>query len=259
MTSYRLPVLFVGHGNPMNALGNSEYAAGWRSMVEDIPRPDAILCISAHWETWGTGVSTNPHPVTIHDFYGFPEELYQIQYPCPGSPDFAHEAAQGIRKTEVSFDRQRGLDHGAWAVIIHMYPGADIPVFQLSLDASKLPRFHYELADEISHLRDRDVLVIGSGNLVHNLYEADFGGDRDPFDWAIAFDRKVRDLIVDADHETLVDYERLGEEARLSIPSNEHYLPLLYVLGMRKKEEPVAFFNERIVMRSVSMRSLRIG
>jgi len=254
-----MPALFVGHGNPMNAIGNNEFAKGWRLMVEDIPKPDAILCISAHWETWGTGVTAGSLPVTIHDFYGFPEELYQIRYPCPGSPGIARETAQTISGTGVTLDNRRGLDHGAWAVIIHMYPKADVPVFQLSLDVSKPPRFHYKLSGEISHLRERNVLVIGSGNLVHNLYMADFGENVEPFDWAIEFDRKARDLILEADHGKLVDYRSLGEEAQLSIPSNEHYLPLLYVLGLSQKGEPVSFFNEQVVMGSVSMRSLRIG
>ncbi|UCG37730.1 MAG: 4,5-DOPA dioxygenase extradiol [bacterium] len=255
----RLPALFVGHGSPMNALGDNEYARGWRSLVQDLPRPDAVLCVSAHWQTWGTGVSAAERPDTIHDFYGFPEELYRIRYPCPGAPDLAGEVAGAISSTSVSVDPDRGLDHGAWAVILHMYPEADVPVFQLSLDASRSPAFHYSLGRELAPLRDRGVMVVGSGNIVHNLHLADMSGDGDPYDWAVAFDSLARDLIDGGRHGRLVDYVSLGPAARMSIPTNEHYLPLLYVLALQREGEPVTYVNERIALRSVSMRSLRIG
>jgi len=255
----RLPVLFVGHGSPMNALGKNDYTRGWRSMVEDLPAPEAILCVSAHWESEGTLVSTTDRPSTIHDFWGFPEELYRIAYSCPGSPACAREIEKTVRNTHVGEDPERGLDHGAWAVIRWMYPDADVPVFQLSLDRTRPPDFHYRLGRELSSLRDRGVLIIGSGNIVHNLALADMGAEDEAYDWAEDFDSLVAASIRDGQHEDLIEYGKMGRAAQLAIPTNEHYLPLLYVLGAGNAREPIAFTNSKVTLRSVSMTCVRIG
>lgn len=255
----RMPVLFVGHGSPMNALGNNDYTRGWRSMVEDLPTPAAVLCVSAHWESEGTMVSTTNRPSTIHDFWGFPEELYRIAYSCPGSPASARKTEMTVRGTQVGEDPERGLDHGAWAVIRWMYPNADVPVFQLSLDRTRSPEFHYRLGQELASLRDMGILIIGSGNIVHNLALADMRAENEAYDWAEEFDSLVSNRIADGKHEDLIEYGTLGKSAQLSIPTNEHYLPLLYVLGAGTAGEPVAFTNSKVTVRSVSMTCVRIG
>jgi 4,5-DOPA dioxygenase extradiol len=253
------PVLFIGHGNPMNALGENEYARGWRSFVQDIAVPRAVLCISAHWETRGSVVNTSPRPGTVHDFYGFPEALFRMQYPCPGSPETASDVRRLVRMTGVGADPDRGLDHGAWAVLCHMYPEASVPVFQLSLDATKPPRFHYELGRELRPLRKKGILVVGSGNLVHNLAVADMRYEDAAYDWAERFDQRAEELILAGEDDTLVDCHTLGRDAKRSIPTNEHYLPLLYVLGLRDSMDEVVFFNDKVVYGSVGMRSVRFG
>lgn len=257
--STRMPALFVGHGNPMNALGDNEFARGWRAMVEDLPRPKAILCISAHWETRGSAVNTAAAPETIHDFYGFPEALYRMRYPCPGSPQGAGAVADLVDVADVGEDPERGLDHGVWAVLCHMYPDADVPVFQLSLDATKPPRFHYHLGQELPPLRDEGILVMGSGNLVHNLMMADLSTEEGSYPWAEEFDAEAAEAMLKGNHERLVDYQGFGKAGHLSVPTNEHYLPLLYILGARAPEEELTFYNEKIVHRSVGMRSMRFG
>jgi 4,5-DOPA dioxygenase extradiol len=257
--SIRLPALFVGHGNPMNAFGDNEFARGWRSLVEDIPKPEAILCISAHWEANGSLVNTTRDPRTIHDFYGFPEALYRMEYPCPGFPDGAPIGERSVKSTSVGTDPDRGLDHGVWAVLCHMYPEANIPVFELSLDAAKPPEFHYQLGRELAPLRDEGILIVGSGNLVHNLMLADLSGEGEPYPWAEEFDTMAAQFILGGEDERLIDYDALGQAAQLSVPTDEHYLPLLYILGMRDTGEDVTFVNEKIVHRSVGMRSVRFG
>jgi 4,5-DOPA dioxygenase extradiol len=255
-----MPALFVGHGNPMNAIEETVYAAAWREAAATIPRPKAILCISAHWETEGTFVTAMDQPKTIHDFYGFPDELFRVNYPAPGSKALAERVCSLCRSTAVRLDDgySWGLDHGAWSVLRRMYPEADIPTVQLSLDRSQFPRFHYELGRELLALRQEGVLIIGSGNIVHNLRLLQWNA-AEPYPWAREFDRMAAELIQAGRHDQLVDYKSLGEAARLSIPTNEHYLPLLYILALQQAAEPVSFFTEGLPLGSISMRSVRIG
>jgi 4,5-DOPA dioxygenase extradiol len=262
MTTHQnmMPALFVGHGSPMNAIEETVFAAAWRDAAARIPRPEAILCISAHWETEGTFVTAMARPRTIHDFYGFPDELYRVEYPAPGSPELAQRVRELAGSTAIRLDDgySWGLDHGAWSVLRRMYPEADIPVVQLSLDRTQHPRFHYDLAAELLPLRREGVLVVGSGNLVHNLRLLDWGATA-PSPWAAEFDRLATELILAGDHDRLVAYPALGEAARLAIPTNEHYLPLLYTLALQQPGEAAGFFAEGLVYGSISMRSLRIG
>ena len=253
-----MPVLFVGHGNPMNAIEDNPYSRGWGSLVRDITRPNAVLCISAHWETEGSRVSFQSPPRTIHDFYGFPGELYDVRYPCPGDPGLAEEIIN-LCGGEVLADKTWGIDHGAWSVLRRMYPGADIPVVQLSLDYRKTPRQHFELARCLESLREESVLIVGSGNLVHNLRLMRYEPAADPYDWAVSFDATVTRLITERSYDRLVEYHELGREAELSIPTNEHYLPLLYILALARPDEDVAFPVTGIDLASVSMRAVRIG
>ncbi len=255
-----MPALFVGHGSPMNAIEETSYAAAWRDAAASIPRPAAILCISAHWETEGTFVTAMERPKTIHDFYGFPDELYRVQYPAPGSPELAGRVRELVGTTAVRPDDgySWGLDHGAWSVLRRMYPAADIPVVQLSLDRTQHPRFHYDLGAELGTLRREGVLIVGSGNIVHNLRLLQWDASR-PYPWADEFDRQAAELILAEEHDRLVAYPALGEAARLAIPTNEHYLPLLYTLAVRQPGEPVSFFAEGLPLSSISMRSVRIG
>jgi 4,5-DOPA dioxygenase extradiol len=256
----RMPALFVGHGNPMNAIEDSVYSQAWRQMATAIPRPRAILCISAHWETEGTFVTAMDYPKTIHDFYGFPDALYQKQYPAPGSKAVAERVRSLVASTAVRLDDgySWGLDHGAWSVLCRMYPEADIPVVQLSLDRTQHPPFHYDLGRELAPLREEGVLIIGSGNIVHNLRMLQWNA-AEPYPWAAEFDRVAAELILAGEHDRLVIYQTLGEAARLSIPTPEHYLPLLYTLALQQPGEPVSFFAEGLPLGSISMRSVRIG
>ena len=256
-TAGKMPVLFVGHGSPSNAIDDNDFSRAWAAIGRDLPRPRAILCVSAHWETDGARVTAMPKPRTIHDFWGFPKELYEKEYPAPGSPEWAETTRQTTRKTRVTADLDWGLDHGTWAVLCRMYPAADVPVVQLSLDRAQPPSQHYALGRELAPLRDQGVLIIGSGNLVHNLGLMEWT-DR-PFDWAMEFDATVRNLILKRDHESLIHYERLGRAAELSIPTNEHYLPLLYALALQGRDESLSFFAEKVTLGSVSMRGVRIG
>jgi 4,5-DOPA dioxygenase extradiol len=252
-----MPALFIGHGSPTNAMEDNEFSRGWREAAKDIPRPKAILCISAHWETRGSAVTAMDHPRTIHDFSGFPDEMYQITYPAPGSPNLAKRVQEVIRSTPVQADTQWGLDHGTWSFLVHMYPKADIPVVQLSLDRSKDAEFNYQLGRELTSLRDEGVLIVGSGNIVHNLRTVVWE-DR-AFDWATEFDMKVKQWILDGDHDPIIHYEKQGNSAALSVNSAEHYLPLLYILGVQQTGEAVSFFNEKVWGGSLSMRCMRIG
>ena len=253
-----MPVLFVGHGSPMNAIEETPFVAAWRQEAERIPRPAAILCISAHWETTGARVTAMTHPRTIHDFSGFPEELFGVQYPAPGSPELAARVRELAGMDTVATDDAWGFDHGTWSVVRRMYPKADIPVVQLSLDRLRTPRAHVGLARMLRPLREEGVLILGSGNLVHNLPLMRWGNDT-PYPWAEEFDRLAADLIRAGELERLTDYAGLGDAARLAIPTNEHYLPLLYALALRRPVDAVAFVADGIVLGSISMRSLRIG
>jgi 4,5-DOPA dioxygenase extradiol len=255
-SSDKMPVLFVGHGSPMNAIEDNEFSRVWAELGQALPRPQAILCVSAHWETRGAHVTAMANPRTIYDFYGFPEALYQQKYAAPGSPELAR-LVQETAPVPVGLDQSWGLDHGAWSVLSKMFPKADIPVVQLSLDATQPSAYHYELGRALRPLRQRGVMIIGSGNAVHNLRLVCWE-DR-AADWAVEFDATVQRLIRSGDHQALVDYGKLGRSAALSIPTNEHYLPLLYVLGLKDEGEALSFFAERVTCCSLSMRSLRIG
>jgi 4,5-DOPA dioxygenase extradiol len=251
-----MPALFVGHGNPMNSIENNEFSRTWAELGKSLPRPNGIVCISAHWETDGTCVTAMVNPATIHDFSGFPAALENMRYPAQGSPELADRVMSAVRSTRIRPDRSWGLDHGAWSVLCRMYPLADIPVVQLSLDAGAPPDFHYELGRELKELRKEKVLILGSGNMVHNLRI--MAWQEEGFDWAVESDRVMAERIRAADHQALVHYLELPH-ARQAIPTEEHYLPLLYVLGATGEEEPVAFFNERVTLGSVSMRGVRTG
>jgi len=253
----RMPVLFVGHGNPMNAIEDNEFSRAWEEIGRDLPRPKAVLCVSAHWETNGSRVTAMEKPRTIHDFYGFPDELNAKEYPAPGAPEWAEKTRKILRKATVKPDLDWGLDHGTWAVLCRMFPKADVPTFQLSLDRTRPAQDHYDIGRELAPLRDQGVLIVGSGNMVHNLRLMEW---RDkPFDWATRFDSKLRKLIEDRDHKALINYKDLGQDARLAIPTNEHYLPLLYTLALQNEGEKLSFFTEKVTLGSISMRGLRIG
>lgn len=254
-----MPVLFVGHGNPMNAILDNSFTQGWTEIAKGLPKPNAILCVSAHWETKGTYVTAMDHPQTIHDFYGFPQKLFEVQYPSPGAPAFAKEVQEVVETTEVKPDHEWGLDHGTWSVLVMMFPKADIPVFQLSLDYSKPAQFHYDLSQELASLRRKGVLIMGSGNIVHNLRMADLRNESNPYDWALEFDALSKSLIERREHKQLIEYQKLGKAAQLSIPTPEHYLPMLYAIALQEQGEEVAFFNEQMAFRSGSRRSIKIG
>jgi 4,5-DOPA dioxygenase extradiol len=254
-----MPVLFLGHGSPLNAIEENGFTRGWQGIGKDLPRPNAILCISAHWETRGTFVTGMEKPRTIHDFGGFPQALFDVHYPAPGSPVLAEQTQQAVTSTHIGIDHQWGLDHGAWSVIIHLFPKADLPVVQLSLDRSLTPQQHYDLARELAVLRRKGVLIIGSGNMVHNLGVIDWRNPEGGYDWAIEANSRMKELIMNEGHAQLADYTNQGQAFQLSIPTAEHYLPLLYVLGLKDRKEPVCLFNDRTVMGSISMTSLKIG
>ncbi len=252
------PVLFIGHGSPMNGIEDNEFSQRWAAMGKEIPTPTAVLCISAHWYTSGTFITAMHNPKTIHDFGGFPKALFDVQYPAPGNPELAKEAAKLIQSTSVGLDHDWGLDHGTWSVVKHMYPNANIPVLQLSIDYTKPPEFHYALAKELQALRKKGVLIIGSGNMVHNLRILDWHQPDSGFDWAVEMNNTFKKLIETDNHQALINYKNLGEAGKLSIPTPEHYLPLLYILGMKEKNESVSFFNDKTTMGSISMTSVKI-
>jgi 4,5-DOPA dioxygenase extradiol len=252
-----MPVLFVGHGNPMNAIERNESHLAWQSLGSRLPRPKSILCVSAHWETRNAYVTATATPETIHDFYGFPKALFDVRYPAPGDPELARRVAQLVTSERVRLDAGRGLDHGAWSVLIAMYPDADVPVVQLSMDTSLPGRHHYALARQLSSLRDEGVLVIGSGNIVHNLREFDFRNPA-PLDWAGRADARIRGHVESRHHEELMEYPAQPGDARLAVPTPEHYLPLLYAIALQQEGEPAEFFNSRVAG-SISMTSVLIG
>lgn len=257
----RMPLLFLGHGSPMNAIEENEFVEGWRVTTKSLPVPDSILCISAHWETKGTMVTAMDRPRTIHDFGGFPSLLYEVQYPAPGDPELAEEIQNIVNKKEIGLDFSWGLDHGCWSVVKHLYPEANIPVIQLSLDYSMGPHFHYDLAKELLPLRSKGVLIIGSGNIVHNLAMVAWDKLDKPgygFGWALEAKEKMKDFILSGDHESLIDYQSQGGAFNLSIPTPEHYLPLLYILALQVGGDKVHFFNDKAVGGSLAMTSLKI-
>ena len=253
-----MPVLFVGHGNPMNAITDNEFSRGWREEGLKLPHPGAILCVSAHWETRGTFVTAMEKPPTIHDFGGFPSELYEVQYPAPGSPGLAEETKRNIRSAEVGLDFEWGLDHGCWSVVRHLFPHAGVPVIELSLDRTKPPRWHFDLARELAPLRKKGVLIAGSGNMVHNLRMIDWQA-AEGFDWAREANERLKKLIAGNESAMLVDYPSLGRDVQMGVPTPEHYIPLLYALGLRDDGEEVSFFNDRTELGAISMTSFRVG
>ena len=257
----KMPVLFLGHGSPMNAIEENEFVNGFRNIGNEITKPKAILCISAHWETKGTFVTAMPSPRTIHDFGGFPKELFAVQYPVAGSPDLAKETKALIKRTEVGLDEKWGLDHGAWSVLKHLYPNADVPVIQLSIDYTKGPQYHFELAKELSTLRDKGILIVGSGNMVHNLSMVAWNKLNESFayDWAIEANEKMKSYLLSGDFQKLIDYQNQGKAFELAIPSPEHYLPLIYTLGFINKEEEIRIFNDKPIAGSLTMTSVKIG
>lgn len=255
----RMPALFVGHGSPMNGIEDNEYSRGWRELGERLPRPRAILSISAHWLTEGTRVHFGESPTTIHDFWGFPRELYEVRYGCPGAPALAEEVVSLARSTTVEPDRDWGLDHGSWVPLSRIFPEARIPVVQLSIDLNRPAGFHYGLGRELAPLRGEGVMIIGSGNLVHNLPMASFDPAAGPFAWALEFDELARGLIEAGDHQALIGYENLGTAASLAIPTPDHYWPLLYILALQAEGEPPRFPVTGIAHASVSMRTVLFG
>lgn len=252
-----MPALFIGHGNPMNAIEDNEFSRAWQEAVRQIPKPEAILCISAHWETHGTQVTAMKAPRTIHDFYGFPRPLFEKQYPAPGSPELSNQIMKMVKGSSVVPDQSWGLDHGTWSVLCRMYPEADVPVVQLSLDRTHEADYHYALGRQLRQLRQEGVLIIGSGNIVHNLRMMVW--EDTAFDWAVEYDTSVARWILERDHGSIIHYEKHGQTALLSVNSAEHYLPLLYILGVEGKDEPISFFTDKLWGGSLSMRCVRIG
>jgi len=257
-----MPVLFIGHGSPMNGIEDTEFSRRWTQMAKELPTPKAVLVVSAHWFTNGTKITAMEFPQTIHDFGGFPQALFDVQYPAAGSPALAKETAALLHSAHVELDHDWGLDHGAWTIIRHMYPDANIPVLQLSIDYTKGPQYHYDLAKELNALRKKGVLIIGSGNMVHNLRmvawdklnEEEFG-----YDWAKSINEKFKSLIQDGDHKPLINYNALGKDALLAIPTPEHYLLLMYTLGLKGAKDGVSFFNDKAVGGSLTMTSVRLS
>jgi 4,5-DOPA dioxygenase extradiol len=254
----RMPAVFVGHGSPMNAIEDNAFSRAWSELGQTLPKPNAILCVSAHWETRGTLVTGMDKPRTIHDFSDFPPELYKVEYPAPGSPDLAWRLCEEAQITKIQPDMAWGLDHGVWSVLRRLFPQADIPVVQMSIDHYKDARFHYELGRSLRGLRDEGILIIGSGNIVHNLRKVSWIADTG-FDWAVEFDRQASQWILDNNHAPLLQPERQGRAASLSVNSAEHFLPLLYVLGAKYDADPVRFFAEGFVAGSISMRGIQVG
>jgi 4,5-DOPA dioxygenase extradiol len=258
----KMPVLFLGHGSPMNAIEENEFVTGFRNIAKTIPTPTAILCISAHWFTKGTKVTAMKIPQTIHDFGGFPKELFDVQYPAKGSPELAQLTKELILPTEATLDHDWGLDHGSWSVIKHLYPEANIPVIQMSIDYSLTGQAHFEMAQKLQSLRNKGILIIGSGNIVHNLRMVDwanFDKDNYGFDWAIEAREKINKNIIDGDFANLINYQKQGKAFDLAIPTPDHYLPLLYTLGLKNESENIQLFNDKLLAGSLSMTSVKIG
>jgi 4,5-DOPA dioxygenase extradiol len=255
----RMPLLFIGHGSPMNAIEENQFVKGWSDVAHTIPTPQAILCISAHWETEGTLVTAMKNPRTIHDFGGFPQKLYEVQYPAPGSPELAVITRKLVKSVDVYPDENWGLDHGCWSVVMKMYPDADIPVVQLSLDLTRPGKYHYGLAKELKELRKMGILIIGSGNIVHNLRKIDWNNPSGGFDWAEEANAGFKKMIQNGEYDKLTDTIVMSSAYQMAVPTPEHYNPLLYVLGLKEDNEEVVFFNDEIVMGSISMMSIKIS
>jgi 4,5-DOPA dioxygenase extradiol len=255
----RMPAVFFGHGSPMNTFAQNKYTRAWQQFGRTVPRPVAILAVSAHWYEPGIAVTAMQSPRTIHDFGGFPQALFDFQYPAPGNPELARRVIELLAPLAVRADQKWGLDHGTWSVLKHVYPDADIPVVQLSIDATQPPPFHYELGQQLAPLREEGVLVVGLGNIVHNLGKLNWKDDAPPLDWASRFEDLVRERVLKRDHQPLVGYQSLGDDARPAIPTPEHYLPLLYVLGTQQPAEPAAILIDGIQNASISMLSIVIG
>ena len=258
----KMPVLFLGHGSPMNAIEENQFVEGFRDVAKTLPKPTAILCISAHWYISGTKVTAMKIPQTIHDFGGFPKELYEVQYPTPGNPELAAEVKQILSPTAVDLDEKWGLDHGAWSVIKHLYPKADVPVIQLSIDYSKSPDYHFELAKQLGSLREKGILIIGSGNIVHNLRLVDwqnFSKDNFGLDWAIEARETINQWLLEGNYQPIIDYKKQIRAIQLAVPTPDHYLPLIYALGLKEKSDSMTLFNDKMVAGSLSMTSLKIA
>lgn len=258
----RMPALFLGHGSPMNAIEENEFVTGFRKIAKELERPKSILCISAHWYINGTKITAMEMPRTIHDFGGFPKELYEVQYPANGNPDLAKETKSILQPALVELDEKWGFDHGAWSVIKHLYPMADIPVIQLSIDYTKSAQYHFELAQKLNSLRNKGVLIIGSGNIVHNLRLVDwknFNKDNYGFDWAIEARETINKYLTDGNYQPLINYEKESKAIQLAIPTPDHFLPLIYTLGLQQKNEDLTLFNDKLIAGSLSMTSFKIG
>lgn len=258
--SATIPSIFFGHGNPMNAVLSNKYTDGWRAIGNHTPKPKAVLSISAHWFVPGTGVTISTAPRTIHDFGGFPRELYQVQYPAPGDPALAKHVQTMLAPLPINLDNSWGLDHGTWSVLRHVYPDANVPIVQLSIDETQPPAFHFEIGRRLAPLRDEGILIVGSGNLVHNLHAYAWGRHMpDPYDWAIRFETEAKAMMLAGEYKPLIDYENLGPEAMLSIPTPDHYLPLLYVIATRQQGDIMTFPIEGVDGGSISMLSVQVG
>ena len=256
----RMPAFFFGHGNPMNAIQTNGWTDAWSAMGKAMPRPRAIVCVSAHWYLPATLVTTMAQPRTIYDFGGFPRPLYEVKYPAPGAPELYERIRELLAPVDVGADTEWGLDHGTWSVLVHVFPDADIPVVQLSIDETQPASFHYDLGRRLGPLRDEGILVMGSGNLVHNLHTYAWGKhDPEPFDWAVRFEAMAREQIRNREHQPLIDYEALGRDAQLSAPTPDHYLPLLYILGLQREDDAVHFPVEGVDGGSISMLTVQIG
>jgi 4,5-DOPA dioxygenase extradiol len=256
----RMPALFLGHGNPMHAIQQNEWTAGWNAIGRSIPRPKAIVAVSAHWYPPATLVTASERRRTIHDFGGFPRELFEVQYPAPGDPQLARRLQELLRPIDVALDDDWGFDHGTWAVLRHVFPDADVPVVQLSIDETQPARFHYDAGRRLAPLREEGILVAGSGNLVHNLHAYGWGRRVvEPYDWAVRFEALAREVMIAGKHDPLIEYEHLGRDAMLSAPTPDHYLPLLYILGLQQQDDAVSFPVEGVDGGSISMLSVRIG
>jgi len=257
-----MPLLFVGHGSPMNGIEDNDFSRRWSELGRTLPTPTGVLVISAHWLTQGTLVTAMEQPRTIHDFGGFPQALYDVHYPAPGDPALAEQTRRLIASTSVGLDHDWGLDHGTWTIVRHMYPAANIPILQLSIDFHQPPQYHYDLARELSSLRRKGVLIIGSGNMVHNLRriawdhldDAEYG-----YDWALEMNDLFKKHIAARNHQQMINYPSLGPSSALAIPTPDHYYPLLYVLGLQEKDEQATFFNDRAVGGSLTMTSVMLG
>ena len=255
-----MPAVFFGHGNPMNAIGDNVWTRGWAAIGSELPKPTAVLCISAHWYVPVVAVTAMERPRTIHDFGGFPRELFEFRYPAPGSPELAARVKDLLGDDTLMDGEHWGLDHGTWSVLCHVFPDADVPVAQLSIDETQPAEWHYAKAKRLTPLRDENVLVIGSGNLVHNLHTYAWGNSaREPFDWALRFDKEARDLIAKNEHQPLVNYESLGKDALLSAPTPDHYLPLIYILGLQQQDDEISFPVDGFDGGSVSMTTVYLG